>query len=373
MGYNDLDNALFERTFKYSFAPTVELRQPLLKNLGSKEEKATIKIANHQTKISEEEFRQTVIEIATQVSTAYWQLFLFKELVKINQQNFEMAEEVYRRETVRLAENISKPLDVERARSNAEARRSTLLRSKERLQVVMDRLKLLLNWSNLTIDSEVEIIPIEAPETVPISVDEKEAIEKAISRRPEIESARQALEIRRVEEDLSAHKRLPKLDVFARYSVSGYGTDFSGSVDDTGINDDDSWAVGLNFEWPIGNRSANARYRKKKLERKQATAEVDRVRDRIQLEVKEALLAIDLAKGEIRSTRLAKEASEQVVEGEFARFDLGEMSNEELLRAQDLLAVTSRNYVRAIIDYNIALAELSRAQGVLIPGVSIEK
>jgi hypothetical protein len=43
------------------------------------------------------------------------------------------------------------------------------------------------------------------------------------------------------------------------------------------------------------------------------------------------------------------------------------------LRAQDLLAVTSRNYVRAIIDYNIALAELARAQGVLIPGLSIEK
>jgi len=371
-GYNDLDNALFERTFKYSFAPTIELSQPLLKNLGSKEEKAAIKIANYQVKISAEDFRQTVIDIATRVSTAYWQLYLFQELVKINQQNLDMAEEVYRRETVRHAESISKTLDVERARSNAEARRATLLRSRERFRVVMDRLKLLLNWSNLTINSEAEVVPIEVPQTVIIDVDEGEAIEKAFRHRPEIEKAKQALAIRRVEEDLSAHKRLPKLDFFARYSLSGYGKEFSSSVDDTTLNDDDAWAVGLKFEWPLGNRSANARYRKKSLERQQATAEIDRVKDQIALDVKEALLAIDLARGEIESTRLAKEAAEQVVEGELVRFDLAQMSNEELLRAQDLLAVTSRNYVRAIIDYNIAMAELARAQGIPPHGVTIE-
>ncbi|UCG14128.1 MAG: TolC family protein [Deltaproteobacteria bacterium] len=372
MGYNNLENALLERRYKYTFSPTVELRQPLLKNVGAKEEQAAIKIASHRVNISEEEFRQIVIDIATQVSRAYWRLMLFRELVTINEQNYDMAEEVRRREAVRLTQGISKPFDVERARSNAQARLSTLLKSKERFRVIMDQLKLLLNWSNLTIDSKVEIVPTEQPQTLPIEVNEEEAINVALNNRPEIQKARQTLEIRRVEEELSSHERLPKLDLFARYSFSGYGQEFSTAVDDTGLNDDNAWAVGLNFEWPMGSRSATARYRKKTLERQQATAGVERVRDQVELDVKQVLLAIDLGKSEIESTWLAKEAAENVVQGEFARFDLEQTSNEELLRAQDLLAVTSRNYIRAIVDYNIALAELERAQGTLLEQLSIE-
>jgi outer membrane protein TolC len=88
------------------------------------------------------------------------------------------------------------------------------------------------------------------------------------------------------------------------------------------------------------------------------------------LDVKQVVLAIAYASGEIDSTRLAMEAAEKVVAGEFARFDIGQTTNEELLRAQDLLAGTSRNFVRAVVDYNIALAELSRAQGILPSAVS---
>ena len=68
----------------------------------------------------------------------------------------------------------------------------------------------------------------------------------------------------------------------------------------------------------------------------------------------------------------ARGAAEMVVEGEFARFELGQVTNEELLRAQDLLAGARQNNISAIIKYNIALSELARAQGVLGHGLSIE-
>ena len=57
----------------------------------------------------------------------------------------------------------------------------------------------------------------------------------------------------------------------------------------------------------------------------------------------------------------------------FTRFDIGQTSNEELLRAQDLLAMTSRSYARAIADYNTTIQELTRAQGILPDGVTIEE
>jgi len=214
--YENLIDAEFSRTYRNIFAPTIEIRQPLLKNLGSQKEKTAIKIANLQASISEEEFRQKVIEIATKVSRAYWQLYLYRALVKIDLENLDMAEEVYRRETVRLSQGISQPLDVERARSNAQARRSTLLQSQQRFQVVMDQLKLLLNRSNVTIDSRTDVIPVEDPQLEPIEVDQTKIIDSALAGRPEIKKAAQELKIRKFEEELSAHQRLPNLDVFGR-------------------------------------------------------------------------------------------------------------------------------------------------------------
>jgi outer membrane protein TolC len=370
--YGDLRSAEFERTYRYIFAPTVELRQPLLKNIGAKSEKAAITIARHQANISAEELRQEVMEVATRVSKAYWQLFLYQQLMVIDQENLDMAQEVYRRESVRLKQGISQKLDVERARSNAEARRNTLLRTERRMRIIMDQLKLLINASNLTIDSKTEIIPVEEPQMWPVNVDELEIIENALKNRPEIKKAVQELKIRRVEEDLAAHQKLPDLDVFGRYSLSGYGRQFSDAVDDMSFNDENSWAVGLTFEIPLGNRSAKSLARKRILERKQALAQVEREKNQIKQDVKQVILAILFASGEIDSTRLAMEAAEKVVAGEFARFDIGETTNEELLRSQDLLAATSRNFFRAVIDNNIAIAELARAQGILPEGVVLE-
>ncbi len=371
--YSDLNHADFERRYKNILAPTLELRQPLLNNFAGQKEQTAIKIANCGANISEEEFRQKVIEVASRVADVYWKLYLYKELMAINRQNLDMAEEVYRREAERLAEGLSLQLDVERARSNAQSRRSTLLKSREQYRIATDRLKLLLSWRQLAIDSDCEVIPVETPKVDVVAVDECAAIETALKHRPEIMKVKQDLVIRQAEEELSSHQRLPKLDAFGRYSLSGYGGSVRSAGDDMTFNDEDAWEVGIHFEWPIGNRAANSRHRKKILKRRQIDTQLKRIENYIKLDVKQILHGIASARGEIEATRLARKAAEKVVEGEFTRFEIGQTSNEELLRAQDLLAVTSRSFIRAIADYNIALHELARAQGILPDGVLIEE
>ncbi len=371
--YSDLNNSEAQRRYKHIVAPTMELRQHLLNNIGSRKERTAIKIANHQANISEEEFRQTAIAVTNRVAQAYWKLYQFKALVEISRQNYEMAEEIRRRETERLNRGLSQPLDVARAQSSVQQRRSTLLRAQEEYNIAMDRLKLLINWEQFRLATDISVVPIEAPETEPLVVDEAEAIAKALANRSEILKAKQEQMIRQADEDLASHQRLPTLDAYGRYSVSGYDGDFGGAAGDVGFNDEDIWEVGINFEWPLGNRAADARHRRKVLARRQMETIIQRIEDEIRLDVKQALYGIDTARGEIEATRLARAASLKVVEGEFTRFDIGQTSNLELLRAQDLLALSSRNFTRAVVDYNLALHELERAQGVLPKGVTIEK
>lgn len=370
--YGDLNNATLPRTFKYIAAPTVELQQPLLNNIGSKKEQTAINIANFQANISTAEFRRKVIEVTNKVASVYWKLYLFKELVEINRDNLKMAEEVRRQEAERFARGISQQIDVARARSNAQVRRSTLIRSQEEYKLAMDRLKLLLNWNQLRIDANSMVVPVELPQTMPMTVDETKAIETALANRPEVVKATQGLRIREADEALAKHQRLPKLDAFGRYSVSGYGDAFDNAWSDVSFNEDDIWEVGLQFEWALGNRSAKSQHRKKILSRKQADAQLKRVKDDIRLEVKQVLHRLEAVKGEIDANRIAMTAAAKVVEGEFTRFDLGQTSNEELLRAQDLLAATSRGFARAVAEYNTTIQELARVQGILPEGITIE-
>lgn len=371
--YADLNNAVFPRNYKHIVAPTVELQQPLLNNIGSKKEQTAIKIANYRANISTADFRRKVIDVTTSVATVYWKLFLFKELIDINRVNLDMAEEVHRRESERYARGLSQQLDVARAQSNAQVRRSTLLRSQEEYKLAMDRLKLLLNWQEFTIDSDAVVIPVELPLTASMDPDETEAITTALGNRPEIIKAQQELRIREVDEKLAAHQKLPTLDAYGRYSISGYGDEYDRAWSDISVSDDDIWEVGLQFEYAFGNRSAKSQYRRKSLGRLQANAQLKRVKDEIKLDVKQVLHRLATTSREIDANRSAKEAAEKVVEGEFTRFDIGQTSNEELLRAQDLLAMTSRSFARAIADYNTTIQELTRAQGILPDGVTIEE
>jgi outer membrane protein TolC len=368
----DIKNSEIERTFKHIVAPTVELKQPLLNNIGSKKERTSIKIANYRANISDAEFRQKVIEVANQISRVYWKLHLYKELVAINQKNLDLAEEVHRRETERFSKGISQRLAVERAKSNAQMRRSTWLGSVEEYHLAMDKLKLMLNQGPLNIDSDSVVLPVEPPRISPVKVEESEIMAEALGNRPEIIKAREQLMVSIADQELAAHQKLPTFDVFGRYSFSGYGNEAGDAWDDVSMDDNDAWEVGLRFEYVFGNRLANSSYKKNTLARLQANAQIQRIADDVKLEVKQVLKRLATLEDEIKANRSAKEAAEKVVEGEFARFDIGGIGNEELLRAQDLLAVTSRSLAMAIVDYNIAIHELTRVQGVLPEGITMD-
>jgi hypothetical protein len=50
---------------------------------------------------------------------------------------------------------------------------------------------------------------------------------------------------------------------------------------------------------------------------------------------------------------------------------LGQKINEELLRAQDLLANAAREYVRSVLNYNISRSGLDRAKGTILKEAAI--
>jgi outer membrane protein TolC len=345
----------------------IEVSQPILRGWWDKTNRAAISIAKLNIDISNEEFRQVVMDVVADVAKAYWQLALEREFELIAARTLGMAEEVRRRETVRMEKGISTQLDADRALAAAETRQADLLRAQTRVKIVSDQLKLLLNFS----EALPEVIPVDKPLMKPIPVDIEEATAEAIKNRPELERAQKTISVTKERKDLAQHNKLPKLDAVVRFSRAGLGVSPGRAIDTVYGSENNNWLAGVEFEYPWGNRASKAEYDKRSLEYDQASKDARRVKDQVISEVSLATREIHLAQKEIPTTLQAKTAAERVVVSENARFELGQKTNEELLRAQDLLAAAEREYVRAVINYNISLANLGRARGTILKNLGI--
>jgi outer membrane protein TolC len=89
-------------------------------------------------------------------------------------------------------------------------------------------------------------------------------------------------------------------------------------------------------------------------------------------EVNITVRALRSASEEVEGTRRAKIAAEETVKGENVRFELGQTANEDLLRAQDVLAAAEREHLQALLTFNQTLVELGRVQGTLLEDLGIE-
>jgi outer membrane protein len=346
----------------------VEVSQPLLKGFWDRNNRALINVAKLTVDITNEDFRQTVMDVVADVGKVYWQLVLERQFDYINRVTVDMAEELHRREHVRMQRGISTQLDADRALAAVELRRADLLRSRTRIKSISDQLKLLLNLP----DTSPEIFPVTTPVTTPAMVNIDEAMADSLKNRPELERAQNVIDVSKTRMDLARHNRLPKLDAGVRLTKNGLGSNTGRAVGMAYGDAFNNWLGSLQFEFPLGNRAAKAEYSKRSLEYNQSNTEAGRVKDQILTEVSLAVRDVNLAQKEIPTTLKAQNAAERVVEGENARFELGQRTNEELLRAQDLLAAAAREHARAIINYNISLVALSRAKGTILKDMGIE-
>lgn len=374
-GYREWENGA-EKNFSpdkrraSSGAYVLELTQPLLNGFGDKEVRTIIEISRIQYDMSEEEFRQTVITTMADTIEAYWSVALAREEVRIAEETLAMAQTLLEREHVRQGQDLSTQLDVHRAREAVATRTTTLLNARDQEQIAQERLKLMLNSGAAPIGKDVKILIDEAMETPLVKADLEKFINTALSNRPEMRNADLAIRAGEARESYARHNLLPRLDIggSVRHNDNRSSNNVPGSRNDT-IGTD--WTVGASFSMPIGNMKARAQLRRASSELSQSVDEKKNVQSTIIAEVKTAVKSMELLTQEIPQSRRAAEAAVKVVEGEWARFELNQVGNRDLLQAQDLLAVSERNRIQTMIRYNVAIARLLAAEGTLLDQMGI--
>jgi outer membrane protein TolC len=187
-----------------------------------------------------------------------------------------------------------------------------------------------------------------------------------------MEIARLEIESAEIETRLAEHKKLPTLDATARYSRNGLGEDGGSTIGDTIEENQASWTIGFEFEYPIGNQKTRADYRKATLLQKRKELELLKIQEQISFEIQSASSKIEELSAEIEASTGVSDAYERVLQREATLFEIARVDNQRLLDAQDDYYQARRNTLRAVLNLNIALLDLSWARGTLIEDLDID-
>jgi len=92
-------------------------------------------------------------------------------------------------------------------------------------------------------------------------------------------------------------------------------------------------------------------------------------------EVKAAVREVETNLRRIDTNRQARELAEERLSAEEKRFELGLGRSLDVLEAQKDVTSAESAELRAIIDYNVSLVDLAKAQGTLLAksGVAIQE
>jgi HAE1 family hydrophobic/amphiphilic exporter-1 len=375
----------------------VDVRQPLLQHRAIDPSRAALRITALDRERSSAALRRQVLETIAAVEQAYWLLVSAQRQVAIRRNSVTLAEQQRADTDIRIHARTIPVSDLAQPTAEVERRRGDVFGAQEQVARAERALKTLMLDDLADPMWAVTLAPVDMPESQVEALDIQQAIEDAARYRPELEELRATLSARDVEIALARNGLLPRLDLVASYVGRGLAGDHNpgvipfGSVStvvpdalDGGLTT--SWntlahnrfpdaMVGVSFEVPIGKSAARGELGVAEAGRRQTQTAIAQTGQRIAMEVRNALTALETAASRIQAARAGLQAAEVQLRAEQDRFHAGATTNFFVLTRQTDLAQAQLTEIAAVTDYRQALTELGRATGTLLRdrGVQIER
>jgi outer membrane protein len=214
------------------------------------------------------------------------------------------------------------------------------------------------------------------------SPDVDAAVRNALAQRTDLERTRRQIDIADTNVALARNSTLPDVRVQASYLTNGLGgtellrDGFLGPI--TGQQfvafgdvlrqlfsaNYPTWTVGFSLSYPLGRSADQASFARTKLEKEQNVERLRSSEFKVVREVRQAAFQLDQNRQRIETTRLARELSEQRLDAEQKRFEVGMSTNFNVIQAQRDLAVAANSELQAQLDYQQAWINFETVQRV---------
>lgn len=376
----------------YNTNLTFTFTQPLLRNFSLDASRRSIQVAKKSLDLSDSQFRQRVIEIINQVQRAYWDLVYAILNEEIARDSVDLARTQLDNNRKMVEAGTLAPIELRSTEAQLETAKGNVIVALQGITTAENSLKILLLkdpddklWSS-------EISPTDQPLKDVVAFDLDESTRLALKNRPELEQMRLQTEQKEIDIKFYKNQLKPQLDFIGSYTNTGLaGTPSQAVVVGGGSlvlerfqggyfqslknlfgQDFRTYQVGVSLSFPWRNRTAKANLGRSLAEQRQLDARQRQLVETVQVDVRNALQAVVASKQRYEAARAGELAAEAQYNGEQERYRAGLSTNFVVLQRQTDLSVARGTAVRALTDYNKALADLQRVTGMTLTSNNVE-
>jgi outer membrane protein TolC len=379
-------NPRFGSTLRFFFT------QPLLRDFGFKINRREIIIARNNREKSENQFKSVLIDTIFEVESAYWNLVHSREDLEVKKQSLELARDLLNKNKREVEVGTLAPIEILTAESEVATREADILQAEALVKNNEDQLKTVINLINKEEGGEIEILPVDKPTFTLREVSFEEALALALDKRPDLQDTKVDIESKELNLTYAKNQLLPDLSLDANYWSPGIsGTQLiydpldpfgppidiipGGSTvalkDALGLKYE-NWSVGLTLSIPFNTVITRAQQAQARVDLKQTTLRLKNQQQQLALEIKNAVRAVQTDYKRVQAYGVARELAEKKLEAEEKKLKVGLTTNYVVLQHQRDFADARSAELRAIIDYNLSLAQLDRAMGTSLEKKNIK-
>jgi len=342
-------------------ALAAELTQPLLKGAGYRIAIENLTQAERDLLYALRNFTRYRKEFAVEIATAYYGVLRSKDEVRNSWRYYQNLQANVEREQA-FADEGQRPLaylgQLKQALLNAESQWVQSTRNYfQNLDSFKIRLGLPVKTRVVLDDQELERLQILHP-----SVNVEEAVQVALACRLDLQNQRDEYEdaLRRVQ--VAASMLKPRLDIVSGVSVPGADSAIRPAPDFKNYQ----WYAGVDAELPFDKKAERNAYRAALIEKEQAARALELATDNIRLQILEDWRTLDQAKRNYEIREIGVKLSEQRVEEETLKQELGRGTARDLVDAQTDLINSKNARTAALISHTLARLQFWRDMGILM-------
>lgn len=352
-------------SFDYSSGTVgLNLTQPLLKNFWIDANRLQIRVAKNQLKFSEQGLRLQLISTITAVENAYYELIYARENVKVQEQALELAQKQLSDDKARV--EIGTVAEAGGALEQDEAlvaqSRASLIAARYALATDENTLKNLITdkyaqWQDASIKPTADLAALRQ------MFDVQDSWSKGLSQRPDLLQARLNLERQGIQLKYYYNQLFPELDVVGSFGFNGSGTEFSDTFHQIGDGSRRFYSIGGQLSIPLSSTKARNDLKAGKATEKQLLLKLKQLEQNVMVEIDNAVKQAQSAWESVDATQKSRLYAEAALKAEQGKYAAGKSTTFTVLQLQKNLTSARSDEIRALANYNEALATLAAAEG----------
>ncbi len=405
-GYSEVRSSLNSPTYTYNPNLTgslsLTITQKLLQGFGRAVNNRNIIIAKNSREQADLTFRQQVITTVSSVLDLYWDLVSFLDNVKSKQEALAYNERLYSDNKRQVEVGVLAPISIVQAEAAVATAQQDLIIAQT--QVLQQETILKDALSRMGVESATlataHVIPTDRIRIPDVDQIEpyQDAVALALHSRPELAQQRISVENNKVNARGSRAELLPTLNAFVTldnnglagaanavpgptgstvlkagtanpYFVGGAGT-LLGQLFGRNFPD---YAVGLNLNIPIRNRTAQADYILDQLTIRQSELALRKQENQVRVDVQNAMIAVQQARVGYKAAVKSRILEEQTLDAEQKKLALGTSTvynviliQRDLSSAEAAEVAAADTYAKAVVQMDVATGQTLDKYGVQI-------